>query len=393
MKHATLIVLTLVVPDICCARDGRGSKEAAADFSTRPQEQQSPKQEAPSVVKVSADVSRDARIATARAEVRRLAATVDLTGQIVPDPDGIAVLSARASGRVLKVLARECDEVRAGRVVALISSPELARLRAEYEAQAAKAAAARQNAKRLQALIEQRLGAEQDALSAAAEATAAEAARDAAARTIRSMGAPLKAGEDASLILVASPIAGQIIQRTVFPGQMVAAESALATVADLSRVWFQARLFENDLARVREGAIAEVRLNGYPDMALPARVARISAQVDPQTRALTVRLAIRDDSPRIRLGLYGTARIEVAGEQDEPHIVVPASALTDIEQRKAVFVRRPDGDFEIRAVTPGKESGGVVELLAGVQPGEEVVVSGVHNLKSIVLKSTLDKEE
>jgi membrane fusion protein, heavy metal efflux system len=393
MKLATLIMLALVVPDTCCVRGGGGSKEGAGDSSTRPQERQSPKQEAHTVVKVAADVSREARIATARAEVRRLAATVDLTGQIVPDPDGIAVLSARASGRVLKVLAREGDEVRAGRVVALLSSPELARLRAEYEAQAAKAAAARQNATRLQALIEQRLGAEQDALSAAAEATAAEAARDAAARTIRSMGAPLRTGEDASLILVASPIAGQVIQRAVVPGQMVGPETALATVADLSRVWFQAQLFEKDLGRVREGAMAEVRLNSYPDVALPARVARISAQVDPQTRALTVRLAIKDDARRIRLGLYGTARIEVAGDQDEPHIVVPASAVTDIEQRKAVFVRRPDGDFEIRPVTSGKESGGVVELLAGVQPGEEVVVSGVHNLKSIVLKSTLGEEE
>src|SRR5690349_9819799 len=68
-------------------------------------------EEPSTVVKVSAQVAREARIATARAERRRLSATVELTGQVVPDPDAIAILSARVAGRIVKALAREGDHV------------------------------------------------------------------------------------------------------------------------------------------------------------------------------------------------------------------------------------------------------------------------------------------
>src|SRR6266404_3740457 len=93
-----------------------------------------PKAELSTIVKVSGQVVREARIATAPAERRRLSATVELTGQVVPDPDAIAILSARVAGRILTVLAREGDHVRAGMVIAIVSSPELARLRSDYGA-------------------------------------------------------------------------------------------------------------------------------------------------------------------------------------------------------------------------------------------------------------------
>jgi multidrug efflux pump subunit AcrA (membrane-fusion protein) len=121
----------------------------------------------PTVVKVRAQVAREARIATVRAEQRRLSATIELTGQVVPDPDAIALLSARVTGRIVKVLAREGDHIRAGHVIAIVSSPELARLRGDYAGGSAKASAARQNAERLRALVTQPIGAEQDAVSAA----------------------------------------------------------------------------------------------------------------------------------------------------------------------------------------------------------------------------------
>ncbi len=391
MRRRVWTLLAVALAGACSRTTARDPNDAP-DAAAKAPRSASTKQ-LPTVVKVSAEVAREARISTVRAEERRLKATLDLTGQVEPDPDAVALLSPRVSGRVVKVLAREGDQVRAGQVIVSVSSPELARLRSDYAAETAKAGAARQNAHRLRGLVAERLGAEQDAVSAEAEATAAEAARDATARTIRGLGASLAGGEDASLLQIVSPITGQLVQRSAVPGQAVAHDATLATVADLSRIWFQAQLFEKDLARVREGAAAEVRLNGYPDVVFAARVARIASQVDPQTRALTVRLALQDEGHRIRLGLYGTARIAVQGQDDEPQVVVPASAVTDIEQRKAVFVRRPDGDFEMRPVKTGKEASGLVALLSGVQPGDEVVSSGVQNLKSIVLKSTLGEEE
>jgi RND family efflux transporter MFP subunit len=192
---------------------------------------------------------------------------------------------------------------------------------------------------------------------------------------------------------IASPIAGQVVQREAIVGQHVDPAHSLVTVADLSRAFFQAQLFEKDLAGVAEGAAAEVRLNGYPADVFRARVVRVSSQIDPQARTLTARLGFVGPAPKVRLGLYGIARVSLADATGVEHVVVPISAVTEVGDRKVVFVRHPDdGDFQLHDVRLGASAGGDVAVLSGLDEGEEVVTSGVHTLKSVVLKSTMDEE-
>lgn len=378
-----------------------GCRRSASDQSSQPSGAQTVEKhtdekehaEIPKIIKLTPEVTTNANISVQPAEKRRLAATVDLNGQVVADPDHIAQLGARVTGRVVKVLVREGDAVKAGQTVALVSSPELARRRADYAAMGAKAIAARKNATRLRSLVAQRLGSDQDALAAEADAAALEAERDAAAQMIRSMGVPLVAEGDASLLVLSSPIAGQVVQRDAVPGQMVEPNHTLATVADLSRVWFQAQLFEKDLAQIAEGATAEVRLNGYPDKVFKARVARVASQVDPQARTLTARLSVEDPDQRMRLGLFGKARISIAEQEVEERVVVPLSAITDIGGRKVLFVRHPDGDYELHEVTLGQSASNYAPVLSGLDAGEQVVVSGVHTLKSVALRATMKEDE
>ncbi len=355
----------------------------------RPHAHEEEHAELPTLVKLTPEVTSDAKLTVQPAQRRALATTVELNGQVVADPDHIAQLGARAEGRVVRVNVREGDAVHAAQPLAVVTSAELAKQRAAYAAASSKAIAARKNAARLRSLATQRLGADQDAVAAEAEAAALEAERDAAAQMIRAMGVPLAAQGDASLLVLRAPIAGQVIQRDAVPGQMVAPSHTLVTVADLSKIWFQAQLFEKDLAHVAEGAAAEVRLNGYPGKVFAARVVRVSSQVDPQSRTLTARLAVEDPERKMRLGLFGKARVSVADKQTEESVVVPLSAVTEIGGRKLVFVRHSDGDYELHEVTLGPSSGGMVPVLSGLRAGEHVVVTGVHTLKSVVLKATM----
>lgn len=389
------LALVLALASGAC-RDGAAPESRSEPGAGTPAEHADEKrhEDLPKLIRLSPQVVEEAKITTAPAEKRRLAATLDINGQVVPDPDHIAMLGARAPGRVVKVLVREGDSVKAGQTIAVITSPELARRRAEYAAASARAASARKNAQRLRSLVNDRLGAEQDAVAAEAEATAVEADRDAAIQAIKGMGAPLRqADSDPSLVAIASPIAGQIVLRDAVPGQLVETSHTVATVADLSKVWFQAQLFEKDVAHVREGTTAEVRLNGYPDQVLVASVVRVSAQVDPQSRTLNARLALESADAQIRLGLFGVARLSLPSETDEEHVVVPRSAVTDLGDRKVVFVRHADGDFEVHAVRLGASASGSVPVLSGLSAGEQVVISGVHTLKSVVLKATMEEEE
>lgn len=345
--------------------------------------------ELPKVVKLTPDVVRSADVRTAPARLRRMAATVDLNGQVVANPEATAMIGARVSGRVVRVALREGDTIAAGKVVAVITSPEVAKLRSSWAAATARAAAVRGNATRLRELFRERLGAEQEAVGAEAEATASEAERDAQGRTLRGLGVPLQASGDPSLVVLTSPIAGSVVQLDAALGQAVEPAHTLATVSDLSRVWFQAQLFEKDLGRVEEEATAEVRLNGYPDRVFTARVARISGRVDPQARTLTARLALRDPEHKLRLGLFGTARVSVRSADSREQLAVPLSAITDLGERKAVFVRHEHDDYEVHDVQLGQTAGGFVGVLSGLKEGEEVVVSGVHTLRSVVLKGSM----
>jgi len=347
----------------------------------------------PRVIRLTPQVVKDARVRVAPAELGALPETVTLNGRTAPDPDHVAMLGARLSGRIERVKAREGDPVKAGEALLVISSPALARARAEYAAAAAKAGAARENARRLRALAAQRLGAAQDATAAAAEATAAEAERDGLAQVIAGMGAPLRAGRDPAVVTIASPIAGQVIHRDAVAGQVVDAARTLMTVADLSTVWFEAQLFEKDLAAVKEGAPAEVRLNGYPDRVYTGKVARLSAEVDPRSHTLTARVVLDAPDANVRLGLFGTARISREAGRAAPRLRVPLSAVTEVGRKQVVFVRQPNGDYVMHAVTLGASAGGVVEVLAGLEKGEQVVVQGVHTLKSAVLKANLQDED
>jgi len=387
-------LLTLVVAGAGCKKSKpEATPEKGATAVAEHPEQGGKHEEMPRVVKLTPEVIREARVRTEPARRRALAASAELSGQIVPNPEAIAMIGARASGRIAKVLVRESDHVRAGQVIAILSSPEIARLRGQYSAAQARALSARGNATRLRELFKERLGAEQEAISAEAEATAAEAERDALSRSLRGLGASASGYADSSSVPLVPPIAGSVVQLDAALGQMVEPSHTVATVADLSRVWFEAQVFEKDLARVEEGAPAEVRLNGYPERIFTAHVARLSGQVDRQARTVTARLLLDDAGNKLRLGLYGTARVSVRSPDAREELAVPISAVTDLGDARAVFVRHPDGDFEVHDVRLGPSVGGFVPVLAGLKEGEEVVVSGVHTLKSAVLKGSLQEEE
>lgn len=392
LRQVSVVVVALATAG---CRSGEAPESKAGKPAATPEKHSDEKEheDLPKRVELTPRVLSDAKISTAPAEKRRLAATLDINGQIVADPDHIALLGGRVAGRILRVAAREGDSVKAGQVIAVLTSPELARHRAEYAADSARAVAARKNAQRLRSLVNERLASDQDAVAAEAEATALEVDRDAVAQAIRGMGAPLVAEGDPSLVSIASPITGQVVQRDAVPGQLVEPSHTIATVADLSKIWFQAQLFEKDVAHIQEGANAEVRLNGYPDRVLAAKVARISSQVDPRTHTLTARLALEGPDRGIRLGLFGTARVSLAHGSEEEHVVVPLGAVTDIGDRKVVFVRQTDGDFEVHDVRLGASASGFVAILSGLAAGEQVAISGVHTLKSVVLKATMNEEE
>lgn len=319
-----------------------------------------------------------------------LQATLVLPGEVAADPDRSAQVSSPAGGGILQVSFREGSAVKRGDVLAVVRVPELGQNRAAFTATAARAAAARANADRLEALAAKRLAATQEVVSAKAEADALEAQAKADEEQLRAMGTGQTGG--AQLVLRA-PVSGVVLSRDAVVGQAVTTDSTLARIADLAEVWFLARVFEKDLGRLRAGAAAEVQLNAYPDAPFAGTVDTVGHEVDPIARTVTARIRLTNREDLLRIGLFGVARVATSAPENKSSVlVVPRSAVTDVGDKQVVFVREPDGDFELHGVVLGDVSVGKVAVVSGLREGEVVAIDGVFTLKSAVLKGTFGEE-
>jgi cobalt-zinc-cadmium efflux system membrane fusion protein len=389
MKRIRLALLLLVIG---CKREAPTTEQheriAAAGSAEHVDE---PEHEAlPRKIKLTEAVIRDAKIQVAPASREVLSETLALPGEIAADPDQLARISSPAAGRIEEVRFKEGALVKKGDVLAIVRVPEIGKVRSAFVATESRAAAARANAERLNDLFAKRLAAEQEALNAKAEADALEVE----ARSLKDQLGALGAGSSGVFaISLRAPISGTVLARDAVVGQPVSPDQTLGSIAALDEVWFLGRVFEKDLGRLALGAGAEIRLNAYPKERFAGSVEYVGQQVDTAARAVTARMRLKNRDGLLRIGLFGTAEIAVnSPTKDVARLVVPRSAVTEIADKPVVFVREPDGDFELHEVTLGRSAPGKVELLAGLRDGEPVVVEGVFTLKSVVLKGSFAEE-
>jgi cobalt-zinc-cadmium efflux system membrane fusion protein len=350
--------------------------------------------ELPRRVRLSPQVVKDANVRTVPVTSEALAPVIALPGEIASDPDKTARVSALVAGRIDTVSFKEGQEVKKGDLLVLIKVPELGKAKAAYAATAAKAAAARSNAERLQALSAQRLAGSQEVLAASSEAAALEAEARAAEEQLRALGAGTAGGVSGSQLALRAPVAGVVVARDAVIGQPVTADQTIATIADLKEVWFLARVFEKNLEQVRVGAPADVQLNAYPKQRFQGVVEYLGKQIDPAARTVTARIRLTNRSDLLRLGLFGVAHVGTGGASDgRTGLVVPRNAVTEIGRKPVVFVMQPDGDFDVHEVVLGEAALDKVQIVSGLRAGETVVVDGVFTLKSAVLKSTFSEGE
>ena len=174
-------------------------------------------------------------------------------------------------------------------------------------------------------------------------------------------------------ITLTSPASGFVVEKAVFPGQRIMAGDALFKLADLSVVWVEGQVFEQDLALVRTGQRVGVTVDALPSEQWVGRVAYVYPTLDAETRTTRVRVELANSGLRLKPGMYATLHITGAGRGNV--VTVPRSAVLTTGQRSLVFVRQPDGMLEPREVAVGLTSGDRVEIQQGIVKGETVVAS------------------
>lgn len=349
--------------------------------------------ELPTRVQLAPELAEAAGVVASPVRRERLVRTVEVVGEIEADPDRTSRVGARVAGTLASIDFREGDRVEAGQRLASIRAPDLGALRATRTSISARLIAARAQVSRLEALEAKRLAAVQDVVAARAEVASLEAELAGATQQLRSLDLGRGRSSAPGEFAVLAPRAGVVLGRSAVVGDPVTADTVLGTIADLDEVFFAARLFERDLAKVEVGANAEVTLNAHRGEPFVGTVERVGHVVDDAARTILARIRLHNRDQRLRVGLFGTAQVAVdepAG--GEPVLVIARSAVTQIGGESVVFVREPDGHYEVHPVVLGASSPGKLEIVHGLREGEIVVTEGVFTLKSTLLRSSFAED-
>lgn len=178
---------------------------------------------------------------------------------------------------------------------------------------------------------------------------------------------------DKALVL-RSPASGIVVEKNVVEGARIGPGATVFRIADLSRVWVEAEVFERDLPLLRVGQEAIVTFEGFPGETFRGRVTYAYPTVSVEARTGRVRLELANPGLRLKPGMYAEIRVDVPGVRDRA-LQVPRAAVVHTGERSVVFVRHTDGTLVPHEVTTGLASGDRIEILSGVEPGDRVVSS------------------
>ncbi|MEJ7603371.1 MAG: efflux RND transporter periplasmic adaptor subunit [Kofleriaceae bacterium] len=331
----------------------------------------------PKLVKIASEMIRDLRVTTAKAEARAAGERVSVLAELRINQDAYAEVASPSPARVVRVLVRAGDEVKANQPLVELTSGEMSRARAELQGADARLALARKTLERKRALLAERLIAERDVIEAQAAVTEAAAGRTIAAGALKQFAG----SEGGSGLLLRSPVAGTVIDRDVVVGQLADPSKTLFRIGDLSNLWLVAHVFERDAVRVRVGTTGTASFAALPGTTVEGKITWIGREVEIASRTVPVRLEVANADAALRPGMSATVSIPI-GQVSGRVVAVPIAAVQRVGDKWSVFLPKDHGTFEARPVGRGRDLGGEVEILSGLAPGDEVVVDGAFLLKA-----------
>jgi cobalt-zinc-cadmium efflux system membrane fusion protein len=320
-----------------------------------------------------------AGLKTERVRRAALVPTIRVVGTVNFDPARVAAVGTRLRGVVGRTAKYEGDEVKAGDVLAEVDSAELGEAQAGLLTNKAQAEAAEVNAKREKSLLDRQLTTAREAEVADTTLRSQTALLSASEQRVRALGGTT--GGAFGVHVLKAPIAGTVVSRHVQPGQAVEANVTAYKVADLSRLWIELAVTEQNLSAVRHGDRVSVAPVSDPTKTIVGRVAHVGEVIDLSTRTADVRVEIDNTGHVLRVGQSVFATIDASGPAHEA-LMVPRDAVIFVDGKPTIF--RADGPLRVVPIPVklGTSNEADVEVLEGIADNDTVVTSGAFYLKS-----------
>jgi len=181
---------------------------------------------------------------------------------------------------------------------------------------------------------------------------------------------------------ITAPSSGMVLARTAEPGQVVAAGTQVVVLGEAAGgIVFRAPMIDADIARLRVGMPAVVRIPGLPRGSVAGRISEIDGRADPGSGTFEVTIAL-PMHPALRSGQIGTAEIPAPAVSDGGGLAIPASAVFNVRADEGfVYVVDPrSNQVHPRVVTIGTLGSRLLTITGGLKPGERIVASGLEQL-------------
>jgi len=293
-----------------------------------------------------------------------------VTGVVAPDVSRNVPVISLASGRVVDIRARLGDTVQKGQLLLTVRSTDVSGAYSDYRKAVADETLANTQLDRAKDLYAHGAISMNELQIAQDTEDKATVDVETAAEHLRLLGND--PDRPNSVVDIFAPVSGVITDQQVTNAAGVQALGANPfTISDVSQVWVVCDVYENDLANVRLGDMAEIRLNAYPDQVFRGAVSNIGEILDPTLRTAKVRIEVRNPG-LMRLGMFVTATFR--GQKQEVHTEVPATAVLHLQDRDWVFVPAGDKKFQRVEIAGGNTlPGNMQEVTSGIKPGTQIV--------------------
>ena len=303
-----------------------------------------------SILRIDPRIEQNLGMRTAIVRIASLAPELRITGILDWDRRRAVVVSARTDGVLTQVFVRTpYKKVHAGQPLGVLLSPAWSAAAAELRA------------------LNSAHSSETQSLHAAALARLQVLGMTAA--DIRQLSAAPSAG-----VTLRAPASGVISTLSALPGQTVTTGATLMRIDDPTHLWLNAAIPQAEVAGIHAGTTAQISIDALPGRFFTGTVEAMLPEVDPRTRTQTARIVLVNPDGLLAPGMFASVSLHPSSGQ--PYPLVPDNALISTGPDNRVMLDLGKGRLEPRNVRIGRSAGGYTEILAGLDGGERVVISG-----------------
>lgn len=331
----------------------------------------------PDIITLTEKSSKLLNMNTEKVALRLIPIQITASGRIGFNEKKLVHITSRVSGWVEKVYAFVGDRVWAGDTLVSIYSPEFLSAQGEFI----------QAEERLKSIPQ----------SDSLELHTATALYQSAKAKLLLLGANEREIEKladthqpGSQLAIRSPLSGTVLESNVISGNVVQKGDNFFQLSDLSSLWITASVYEKDISLVRLGQRVTINTSAVSGKNYQGSVEAISDVLDETTRTFKVRIVVDNKGGELKPEMFCEVLFE--STLQNKLLAIPEIAVQSLGEEQVVFTLSGENTFTKKSVKLGRHLGGFVEILGGLEPGEEIVTEGSYTLKSELMKGQMGEE-